>query len=101
MKRERGKKIKDAIYIPSNMTSEEFESYAAVNNEFPTEEAISETHIIRELEKYMFASVKTVILKMTILCQILSLLPLPSSLLKTFENLSNKTAMSLTNHLTN
>ncbi|KAF0993277.1 hypothetical protein HZS_5548 [Henneguya salminicola] len=45
------KKLQDEIYIPSNMISEEFESYDAVDNELPTEEEISETDIIRELEK--------------------------------------------------
>ncbi|KAF0988976.1 hypothetical protein HZS_2163 [Henneguya salminicola] len=75
------------------MTSEEFKSYAAVNNELPTEEEISKTPIIRKLQSQMFALVKAVILKVRILCQILSLLPLPISLLKTFANLWNKTAV--------
>ncbi|KAF0988782.1 hypothetical protein HZS_232 [Henneguya salminicola] len=86
-KKPKKKKLQDAIYIPSNMTSEEFKSHTAVNNKFFTEEKISQTDIIENLTSQMFALVKAVILKMTILCQILSLLPLPSSLLELIRKL--------------
>ncbi|KAF0991165.1 hypothetical protein HZS_557 [Henneguya salminicola] len=55
------------------MTSTEFENYAAVNNELPTEEKISKTDIITKLEKSHVALVKAMILKTTILGLILSL----------------------------
>ncbi|KAF0993296.1 hypothetical protein HZS_3569 [Henneguya salminicola] len=83
------------------MISEELESYAAVNHELPIEEENFENDIIRELKSQKFALVKAVILKMTILCQILSLLPLPRYLSKTFENLWNKPAGSLMNRFKN
>ncbi|KAF0989555.1 hypothetical protein HZS_1747, partial [Henneguya salminicola] len=41
----------NAIYIPSKRTAEECESYAAVDNEFSTEEEIYETDIMKVLEK--------------------------------------------------
>ncbi|KAF0985691.1 hypothetical protein HZS_7655, partial [Henneguya salminicola] len=76
--KQKKKKLHYAIYIPSNIISEEFKSYAAVDCELLTEEESINSDIVIVLVKSNVVLVKAVILKMTIFCHILSLLRLPS-----------------------